>query len=102
MQYIADFYSSSFEPSLANKFLLVPDLDKLKGAPASWLSDSQKTGLLDSLKNASERLLVPKDYTDFSGFSCDKIGVYYTAFRDQGTKCNQHFSRLVVTIRSMH
>eukprot|EP00731_Ephydatia_muelleri_P038319 Em0718g4a len=55
VQYIADFYSSSFEPSLANKFLLIPDLDKLKG------------------------------------FSCDRIGVHYTAFRNQNSKCSQHY-----------
>lgn len=96
VQYIADFYSSNFEPSLANKFLLIPDLDKLKGASKAWLDGAQQSGLLNSLKNASERLLVPKEYTDFTGFSCDKIGVHYTAFRNQGSKCSQHFGRFVV------
>ncbi|KAL5463657.1 hypothetical protein EMCRGX_G032572 [Ephydatia muelleri] len=91
VQYIADFYSSSFEPSLANKFLLIPDLDKLKGATKAWLNGAQQSGLLDSLKNASERLLVPKEYTDFTGFSCDRIGVHYTAFRNQNSKCSQHY-----------
>lgn len=102
VQYIADFYSSSFEPSLANKFLLIPDLDKLKGATKAWLNGAQQSGLLDSLKNASERLLVPKEYTDFTGFSCDRIGVHYTAFRNQNSKCSQHYGRFVFCAFIMH
>ena len=105
-EYIADFYPSSFMStgSLAHKYLLVPDIkayDKTqqeKGALSDQdnLETSPAAGdISDSIHNVSEWMAVPKQKFDFTGSSCNKIGVYYPAFRNQGSRCHVPVGRSV-------
>jgi len=57
-----------------------------------WKQAARESGLWDSINNATEWMAIPKHFFDFTGLSCNKIGVYYSAFRNQGsTKCHSTF-----------
>lgn len=40
-------------------------------------------------------MAIDKPYFDMSGFSCNKIGVSYTAFRRQPNSCTNRYGRSV-------
>lgn len=83
-EYIADFYPSTFMDAtkLAHRYLLVPDREHFTRPETS---DARKDW--DSIHNMSEWIAPPKHYFDLTGLSCNKIGVHYSAFRNQGTRC---------------
>jgi len=58
---------------------------------ANWEQTARESGLWDSIHNASEWLVINKHYFDFSGSSCNKIGVYYSAFRNQESRCTNRY-----------
>ena len=93
MEYIADFHPNDFMPVLAHKYLLVPDIRKLNSFSKKWTRKAKDSGLWDSIQNASEWLLVDKHNFGFSGLHCNKIGVSYSAFRNQGDGCTNIINR---------
>ena len=66
---------------------MIPDLKKMNEFSDEWFEEANITGYSSSVKNASEWLLVDKQLFDFSGLHCNKIGVSYTAFRNQEDGC---------------
>lgn len=87
-------------PVLAHKFLLIPDLRSVNTFPPAWRAAAQRSGLLQSIYNASEWMLIGKENFDFSGRHCNRIGVSYTAFRNQQDPCSNRLGRLVATVYS--
>lgn len=71
-------------PVLSHKYLLVPNLKLINSAPWSWKNKAKKSGMLDSIQRPSEWLLVGKEQFALSGLHCNRIGVSYSAFRNQG------------------
>jgi hypothetical protein len=93
VEYIADFHTDDFLPVLVHKFLLIPNATNVNRFPAEWRTEAESSGLLQSIYNSSEWLLVGKEHFGFTGTHCNKIGVSYTAFRYQGARgegCNDH------------
>ena len=77
-------------PVLAHKYLMIPDLRKLKTFSSKWISAADSFGYYKAIQNVSEWLLVDKHQYDFTGLHCDKIGVSYSAFRNQPDRCTAH------------
>ncbi len=95
-EYVADFHANSFVKSekLAHRFLLVPDTSTLPNSiPFPDVDRRQWNTFVRSVKNISEWMAIEKQYFDLSGFSCNKIGVSYTAFRRQPNRCTNPYSR---------
>lgn len=92
-EYIADFHANEYMPVLAHKYLLVPDLRTLRYFPKSWKDNARKSGLLSSLHDPSDWLLVGKERFAMSGLHCNKIGVSHSAFRNQPDKCTNVYGR---------
>lgn len=80
-------------PVLNHKYLLVPDTRNVNSFSSTWRSAANTSGLLQSIYNASEWLLLGKEYFDFSGYHCNKIGVSYTAFKHQTDACSNLLGR---------
>lgn len=102
-EYIADFNPSEFVQTakLANRYLLVPDSDILSlqnPPPKVYYAQSpiEHAQFIDSFRNASEWMAVPKTMFDLTRSSCDKIGVGYSAFKHQATKCTTKMGRSVM------
>ena len=72
-------------PVLVHNYLLVPD--KELDFSDEWKADAKDSGLWASIDNVSEWLLVGKENVELSGFFCNKIGVSYNGFRNQGERC---------------
>ena len=84
-EYIGDFQPNEYMPVLVHKYLLIPDLDL--STEYSTYYQGSKPDLWNSIHNISEWLLVGKEHFALSGLFCNKIGVTYTAFRNQGSRC---------------
>ncbi len=98
VEYVADFYPSTFLKSqkLMHRFLLIPDLPTLPNRrPFTDVSSLEWKKFTTSVKNMSEWMAIDKPYFDMSGFSCNKIGVSYTAFRRQPNSCTNRYGRSV-------
>ena len=85
-------------PVLAHKYLLIPDYRNITRFPVQWHENAKRIGLLPSIFNTSEWLLIGKEHFAFSGLHCNKIGVSYSAFRNQFDGCSAVFSRLMNVI----
>ena len=95
-EYVADFHPNSFVESkkLAHRFLLVPDMSTLPSTvPFPDVDTREWNTFVSSVKNISEWMAIEKQYFDLSGYSCNKIGVSYTAFRHQPNRCVSKYSR---------
>ena len=94
---MADFYPSTFVKSekLVHKFLLVPDMSTVPSSEKSYpdISNAEWDMFQASVKNVSEWMAIHKDLFDMSGFTCNKIGVSYTAFRHQTNRCQRQYGR---------
>lgn len=102
VKYVADFYPSTFIPSekISQRYLLIPDMKTLQpNKTYSDIPDEEWELFKKSVKNVSEWMAINKPFFDMTGYSCDKIGVSYTAFRHQGTKCRSLYGRLFITSR---
>ncbi len=103
-EYIADFHPSTFMPVLAHKYLMiphsVPNPPRSTENPTSDLKDMLPHAFNYSsfVNNVSQWLLVDKHYYDFSGMHCNKIGVSYTAFRNQPGNCRSRAQELVIHV----
>ena len=96
-EYVADFHANSFVKSekLVHRYLLIPDMNLLpRQPPFADIYYHQWKPFVDSVSNISEWMAIEKRYFDFSGFSCNKIGVAYTAFRRQPNPCTSRHGRL--------
>lgn len=82
-------------PVLAHKFLLIPDTKNMDNFSKDWRDEANSTGYLASVRNASQWLLVDKHRFGLSGYHCNKIGVSYTAFTHQGSKCSSTIDRYI-------
>lgn len=92
---------------LAHRYLLVPDIAKFKERAEEKGVEVGSDPVWSYITNASEWMAVPKHYFDFTGSTCNKIGVYYPAFRNQGAKCSspvgrQVYNRTVLTVYNSH
>lgn len=93
---MADFYPSTFMSSekLQHRFLLVPDLKTEKSLkPFDDVSDNEWRTFKVSIRNMSEWMAIDKPLFDMSGFTCNKIGASYTAFKQQANACGNRFGR---------
>lgn len=93
---MADFYPNTFIESekLVHRYLLVPDQTTIPSRkPFGDIRDPEWRSFIRSIKNVSEWMAVNKGYFDMSGFSCNKIGVSYTAFRRQPHPCTNRYGR---------
>ena len=95
---MADFYPSTFVRSekLVHRYLLVPDISTMPyGEEKSYpdISNAEWNMFNASVNNVSEWMAINKNLFDLSGFSCNKIGVSYTAFRHQPNRCNNPYGR---------
>ena len=88
-EYIGDFQPNEYMPVLIHKYLLIPDLELAETLSSIWKSHAKSFGLWQSIHNVSEWLLVGKEHFELSGYFCNKIGVSYTAFRNQGSACTR-------------
>ena len=99
-EYVADFHPSTFLQSqkLMHRYLLVPDLRTLPPRkPFTDLSVLEWTSFKRSINNMSEWMAIEKPFFDMSGYSCNKIGVSYTAFRRQPNSCTNGYGRQALT-----
>ncbi len=78
---------------LAHRYLLVPDIAKFEERIQEKSESVSSYPIWPSVSNVSEWMAVPKHYFDFTGSSCNKIGVYYSAFRYQGAACESPVGR---------
>ena len=67
---------------LAHKYLLIPDTTSKENK-----GNTANAAIWKSIDNASEWMAVTKHHFDFTGWSCNKIGVSYSRFRNQGSRC---------------
>ena len=96
MEYVADFHPNTFIKSskLMHRYLLIPHLKTLPSTkPFADVSINEWNSFKKSIKNMSEWMAIEKPYFDLSGFSCNKIGVSYTAFRHQPNSCRNRYGR---------
>lgn len=99
VEYVADFYPNTFIPSgkLVHRFLLIPDLKSiLPNSPFPDITRHEWDSFKNSVRNMSEWMAIDKHYFDLSGYSCNKIGVSYTAFRRQPNACQNRYGRQVL------
>ena len=79
---------------LVHTYVLIPDQNSIKkslvypGQPPTELNS-----FIDSLHNVSEWMAVSKELFDFTGSSCDKIGIGYAGFRHQFDRCTTPVGR---------
>ena len=73
---------------LAHKYLLVPDAANV-GKKGNFANEEIWT----SISNVSEWMAVTKHHFDFTGWSCNKIGISYARFRNQGSRCTTPVGR---------
>ena len=92
-EYVADFHPSDYIQVLNHKYLLIPDTTGISSFPSDWISQAQSSGLLASIYNRSEWLLVGKENFGLSGYHCNKIGVSYSAFTHQTDGCTNVHGR---------
>jgi len=101
VEYIADFNPSTFVSTmvLSNRYLLVPPNVADKGKVFAGQSSEQQRQFMNSRRNVSEWMVVPKPMFDMTGRGCNKIGITYTGFRNQETFCQREFGRQVQHIK---
>ena len=102
-EYVADFNPSSFvkATSLSTRYLLIPEtipdprhsssLTHTYGMPSDASPYFRR--FVESLNNATEWMVVPKPLFDFTGRSCNRIGVGYSTFRHQSRMCSSRLGR---------
>ena len=79
---------------LAHTYVMIPDQQSItyssvyRGQPSTELG-----AFINSLKNVSEWLAVGKEMFDFTGSTCDKIGISYAGFRYQHDQCTTPVGR---------
>lgn len=79
---------------LVHTYVMIPDPQSITksnvyhGQPVSEL-----ISFLNSLKNVSEWLAVGKEMFDFTGSTCNKIGIGYAGFRYQHDQCTTPVGR---------
>ena len=89
-------------PVLAHKFLLIPDISDIDTFSKDWRDEANMTGYLSSIMNASEWMMVDKHRFGLSGYHCNKIGVSYSAFTHQGSKCHSIIDRYLYCMTELH
>ena len=96
VEYISDFHPSTFIKSdkLVHRFILIPDHSTLPSDPPfPDLTPEEWKVFKISVNNMSEWMAINKEYFDMVGFTCNKIGVSYTAFRRQPHGCQDKYGR---------
>ena len=79
---------------LQHRFLLIPDLNTENFVkPFDDITGKEWRLFKASTKNMSEWMAVDKPLFDMSGYTCNKIGVSYSAFRHQPNACGNRFGR---------
>lgn len=79
---------------LAHAFVLIPDQNSISGSPVYHGQPSNELrSFIDSLHNVSEWMAVNKEMFDFTGLTCNKIGIGYAGFRYQNDKCTTPVGR---------
>ena len=79
---------------LAHTYVMIPDQQSItkshvyQGQPSSELAT-----FIDSLMNVSEWMAVSKEMFDFTGVTCNKIGIGYAGFRYQHDQCTTPVGR---------
>ena len=79
---------------LAHAYVMIPEQSSItkqlvyQGQPQTELNS-----FLQSLSNVSEWMAVSKEMFDFTGLTCNKIGIGYAGFRYQNDKCTTPVGR---------
>ena len=97
-EYIADFNPSMYVKSakLAHTYVLIPDQGSISDSPGPVYQGQPPAELdsfISSLHNVSEWMAVSKEMFDFTGSTCNKIGIGYAGFRYQNDKCTTPVGR---------
>ncbi|XP_065833256.1 hapless 2-like isoform X3 [Oscarella lobularis] len=103
--YVGDLLPSKFFGDLTNKYLFVPSMHDPYGKMMDSSNKLKESEFLrhKQVKNGMrEWLLVDKHLVDFSGLTCNRIGLYYEGFASQPGKCRRKKGSCTrVTLTSM-
>ena len=81
---------------LAHTYVLIPDQGSISDSPGPVYQGQPPAELdsfISSLHNVSEWMAVSKEMFDFTGSTCNKIGIGYAGFRYQNDKCTTPVGR---------
>ena len=79
---------------LAHTYVLIPDQKSIsKSSVYQGQPSTELNSFIDSLHNVSEWMAVSKEMFDFTGSTCNKIGIGYAGFRYQNDKCTTPVGR---------
>ena len=79
---------------LAHTYVLIPDQGSISNSPVyQSQSTAELSSFISSLHNVSEWMAVGKEMFDFTGSTCNKIGIGYAGFRYQNDKCTTPVGR---------
>ena len=79
---------------LAHTYVLIPDQGSIKNSLVyQGQSITELNSFIGSLHNVSEWMAVSKEKFDFTGLTCNKIGIGYAGFRYQGDRCTTPVGR---------
>lgn len=98
VEYVADFHPSTFisTDKLVHRYLLIPNVETLSpDPPFPDVPPQEWKHFMKSVQNMSEWMAIDKTFFDMSGFSCNKIGVSYSAFRRQPHACARKYGKWV-------
>lgn len=79
---------------LAHMYVLIPDQRSISNSPVyQGQSSAELSSFISSLHNVSEWMAVSKEMFDFTGSTCNKIGIGYAGFRYQSKRCTTPVGR---------
>ena len=80
---------------LAHAYVMIPTQQSMRRRSPVYPGQSRNelNSFLRSLNNVSEWMAVSKEMFDFTGQTCDKIGIGYAGFRYQHDQCSTPIGR---------
>ena len=80
---------------LAHAYVMIPTKQSMTRRSPVYHGQSrgELNSFLKSLNNVSEWMAVSKEMFDFTGLTCDKIGIGYAGFRYQHDQCSTPIGR---------